>query len=66
MRIHPAFLPADAQPRRLELVLRLADGGPWRLTVSPGVERFIGAYPRLPDFDVGAPLIAFRTVAAAR
>jgi hypothetical protein len=50
---------------RLELTLRTRDGEDWLLSLSPGMERFVGAYPRLPEFDVGAPLIAFRAVAAA-
>jgi hypothetical protein len=60
MRIHSAFLPADADPGRLELVLRLADGSPWRLTLSPGIERFIGYYPRIDGIDPGGPLLRFR------
>jgi hypothetical protein len=62
MRIHPAFLPAIADPGRLELVLRLADGSPWRLTLSAGMERFIGYYPRVDGFDAGGPLLRFGTV----
>lgn len=60
MRLHPAFLPALADPSRLELVLRLADGSPWRLTVSSGMERFIGYYPRVDGIDAGGPLLSFR------
>ena len=60
MRIHPAFLSAVADPGRLELVLRLADGGgPWRLTLSAGMERFIGYYPRVDGLDAGGPLLRF-------
>lgn len=59
MRIHPAFT-AVADPGRLELVLRLADGSPWRLTFSTGLERFIGHYPRVDGFDSGGPLLSFR------
>jgi len=59
MRIHPAFLSAIADPTRVELVLRLEDGSPWRLTVSAGVERFIGHYPRLDGIDAGGPLLHF-------
>ena len=55
---------APSRPRadapRLELVLRLADGSPWRLTVSPGVERFIGYYPRVDGIDAGGSLLRFR------
>jgi hypothetical protein len=50
---------------RSELVLRLPDGGAWVLSVSPGIERFIGFYPRLDGIDAGGPLLEFRTVHAA-
>lgn len=60
MRVHPAFLSAVADPVRLELVLRLADGAPWSLTVSAGMERFIGYYPRIDGIDSGGPLLSFR------
>ncbi|HEX8263753.1 MAG TPA: hypothetical protein VF547_12860 [Allosphingosinicella sp.] len=49
-----------ADPPRLELVLRLADGGPWRLSLSAGMERFIGYYPRVEGLDPGGPLLRFR------
>lgn len=60
MRIHPAFLRAVADPRRIELVLRLEDGSPWKLTLSAGMERFIGHYPRVDGLDAGGPLLRFR------
>jgi len=60
MRIHPAFLPAAAPPRRLELALRREDGSAWRLTVSAGMERFIGYYPRVDGLDSGGPLLRFQ------
>lgn len=50
------------QIRPLELVLRLEDGSPWRLTVSPGMERFIGYYPRVDGLDAGGPLLRFRAI----
>lgn len=59
MRIHPSFLSAVADPGRIELVLRLADGTPWRLTLSPGMERFVGYYPRVEGIDPGGPLLRF-------
>lgn len=65
MRIYPAFLPATADPRRLELALRLEDGSPWRLTVSAGMERFIGAYPLVDGLDPGGPLLRFRAAKPA-
>ena len=50
---------------RAELVLRLEDGTPGRLSVSAGCERFIGAYPRLPGISSDGPLLTFRTVEPA-
>ena len=44
----------------LELELRLEDGSPWRLTVSAGMERFIGHYPLVDGLDAGGPLLRFR------
>ena len=60
MRIHPAFLSAIADPTRVELELLLEDGTPWRLTVSAGVQQFIGHYPRIDGIDAGGPLLRFR------
>jgi hypothetical protein len=51
------FRPRADAPR-LELVL-LADGSPWRLTLSAGMERFIGYYPRVDGLDAGGPLLRF-------
>ena len=48
--------------RQLYLVLRRDDGSAWTLRFSAGVERFIGAYPRVEGFDCGEPLITFRTI----
>jgi hypothetical protein len=44
----------------LELVLRDGDGAPWVLRLSSGMEKFIGAYPRLDGFGGEAPLLVFR------
>jgi hypothetical protein len=56
--------PLRRRPRMpsLELVLRLEDGSPWSLTVSAGIERFIGHYPRIDGFDAGAPVLNFEAV----
>jgi hypothetical protein len=62
MRIHSAFLPAKADPSRVELVLRLTDGSPWRLTVSSGMEQFIGYYARVEGIDPDGPLLRFRSI----
>ena len=47
---------------RTELVLRLADGAPWRLTLSVGCERFIGHYPRLEGIEADGPVLSYRPV----
>ena len=52
------FRPRPDTPR-LALVLRLGDGTPWRLTLSPGTERFIGYYPLVEGIDPGGPLLRF-------
>jgi hypothetical protein len=44
----------------VELVLLLPDGQSWSLTVSPGIERFIGSYPRLPGLDRRGAGLIFR------
>jgi hypothetical protein len=41
-------------------MLRLEDGSPWRLTVSAGMDRFIGYYPLVDGLDAGGPLLRFR------
>ncbi|HEX8467712.1 MAG TPA: hypothetical protein VF620_07900 [Allosphingosinicella sp.] len=60
MRIHPAFLPAIAARPRVELQLCLDDGRPWTLTLSAGMERFIGYYPKVEGLRSGGPLLSFR------
>ena len=44
------------------MVLRTPEGGEWAVTVSAGVERFIGLYPRLDGITSGEPLLRFRAV----
>ena len=56
--------PSTAAAARLELVLYDEDGARWALRVSPGIERFIGAYPRLDGIHAEGPLLEFRTVYA--
>jgi hypothetical protein len=60
VRNAPASFRPCADSPRLELALRLADGSPWRLTVSAGIERFIGFYPRVDGIDSGGPLLRFQ------
>ena len=59
--------PASAfRPATVELALRLEDGTPWRVSMSAGTERFIGAYSRLDAFRSDDVLLTYRTVSAAR
>jgi hypothetical protein len=57
---------ADSSPFRfdgasvLELVLRGDGDAPWVLSLSAGMERFIGPYPRIDGFGAGGPLLVFR------
>lgn len=44
---------------RVELRISLPDGSPWSVAFSPGIERFIGHYPRVEGIDSGGPLLAF-------
>jgi hypothetical protein len=62
MGIHRHDFIVPRQAEKLELVLRLPDGRPWSLTFSPGIERFIGYYPRLDGVDPGGALLSFRTL----
>lgn len=55
----PSPFHLDGSPR-VELVLRDADGVAWPLTLSAGMEKFVGLYPRVDGFDTGGPLIVFR------
>ena len=54
-----------AEAPRVELLLRLPDGAPWRLSLSAGLERFIGHYPRLEGFRAAGPLLEYRAVSTA-
>jgi len=61
------FVPPRAfTSRRTELVLVAADGSAWPVSMSPGIERFIGAYPRLPGLESESGLLSFRSIVAAR
>jgi hypothetical protein len=44
---------------RTELVLPGEDGATWRLVLSPGMDRFIGHYPRLPELEACGPLLTY-------
>lgn len=57
--------PTSLQPR-VELVLRLADGEPWRVSFSAGIERFIGQSPLLGGIMSDGPDFEFEVVEPAR
>jgi len=60
------FPPSAFRPATVELELRLGDGTPWRVSMSAGTERFIGAYPRLDGFRSDDALLTYLPVAVAR
>ncbi|HEU0134946.1 MAG TPA: hypothetical protein VFR28_08990 [Allosphingosinicella sp.] len=51
-----------AVPARVQLMVRNLDGGRWTVTVSNGVERFIGHYPRVPGLSSDGGLLEYRPV----
>jgi hypothetical protein len=52
--------PADAaNVARVDLVLRLPEGEPWVVSFSPGIERFIGHYPRFEEIAPEGTLLTF-------
>lgn len=51
---------------RVELRLTLPDGSPWSVAFSPGIERFIGPYPRVEGIDCGGPLLSFERIETVR
>ena len=57
--------PHPIQTRQLYLVLRRDGEAAWTVRFSAGIERFIGAYPRLEGFGCGDPLLVFRDIDAA-
>ena len=61
------FLPRSfaAEAARVELRLRRADGALWVLSVSAGVERFIGYYPRIDGIVAEGVLLEYRPTQAA-
>lgn len=60
MRNQPSFLFDGFEPARVQLVLVGPDEGEWTLTVSAGMERFIGFYPRLEGIASDGPLLRYR------
>ena len=45
--------------QRVTLLLQSPDGGVWPLILSAGCEKFIGHYPRLPEFGDPRRLFVF-------
>jgi hypothetical protein len=64
MRSKPP-LPSRRAPK-IRLNLRTRDGDSWDLTVSTGMERFIGSYSRVPGLGSSGPLLDFQPVGCAR
>lgn len=63
--------PSSSDPRSgaaapaFALVLRRADGSAWPLTFSAGIERFIGAYPRVAGLCAEGELLRYARAARA-
>jgi hypothetical protein len=49
----------SADVARVSLVLRLPEGESWMVSFSPGIERFIGHYPRLDAIAPEGTLLTF-------
>lgn len=56
----PGLMFQRPEPAQVELVLYRADGTPWTLSMSAGVERFVGRFPRLPRLLIDGPLLQYR------
>jgi hypothetical protein len=55
--------PSDtAVVERVDLVLRLPEGEAWIVSFSPGIERFIGHYPRLDGIAPDGTLLTFSRI----
>ena len=54
------FLFRGAEPPKVELLLRREDGTPWILTLSAGIQRFIGHYPRVRGIEFEGSLLTYR------
>ena len=53
-------------PAKIQLMLRTPDGGRWDVTLSDGMERFIGHYPRVPGLGSDSRLLEYRPLACPR
>lgn len=51
---------------KVQLLLRTPDGVDWGVTVSSGIERFIGHYPRVAGVGSGGPLLRYEPLETAR
>jgi hypothetical protein len=51
---------------KVQLLLRTPDGAGWDLTLSCGMERFIGHYPRVAGLRSGGPLLQYEPHQTAR
>lgn len=50
-----------AESAQVELILTRHDGTPWVLSMSAGIERFVGRFPRLPRLLIDGPLLSYRS-----
>ena len=51
---------------KIQLMLRTREGRGWELSLSEGMERFIGHYPRVAGLGSGGPLLCYEPVGHRR
>jgi hypothetical protein len=56
----------SSQSAKIRLNLLTPDGGAWKLTLSVGMERFIGHYSQVPGLGSSSPLLDYQPVGCAR
>lgn len=54
--------PSSCLSPKIRLNLRTPDGGSWSLTLSAGMERFIGHYSQVPGLASDSPLLEYQAV----
>ena len=54
------------QVSKLRLNLRTPDGASWELTMTAGMERFIGHYSQVPGLESDGRLLEYQAVGCAR
>jgi hypothetical protein len=53
-------------PARIQLMLKTRDGDPWNLSLSAGMERFVGHYSRVPGLSSDGQLLEYEPTGRVR